>query len=66
MFIRSRKANLTFEDECSKGGEDVISRIFVHYDKLETKPFRDAKSRLLAFDFVLRPKLFMNLMAWNI
>ena len=28
MLVRPYKANLTFEDECSKGGEDVISRIF--------------------------------------
>ena len=68
---KARRVSLTFEDECSKGGKDVIFRILyigtirVNYEKLGTRPFRDMKSRLLTFDFVLRHKLFMNLLAWN-
>ena len=38
-FVRPYEASLTFEDECSKGGKDVTSRIFglenliVHYEQ---------------------------------
>ena len=72
MPIRPYKTSLTFEDKCSKGGEDFISRILcigtfrANYDKLRTRLFQDSRLRLLTFDFVLRHKLLMILLVWNI